>query len=307
MSPETIRGMGGAGNAVLFSQRFAGSLSPAGWVCMIRIRNLHKRFGRTVILDGLNLDVAPGETHVVIGRSGEGKSVLLKHVCALLAPDRGSIEVEKRPIIAGDRESVQFVRSKVAMVFQNSALFDSMTVRENVGFALDERGELPAAEIDAIVEKLLEEVNLPGTGRLFPSELSGGMRKRIGLARSLAPKPEIILYDEPTTGLDPITTDIINDLIVQTKDHFGVTSIVVTHDMRSAYKIGDRISMLYEGQILFTGTPDEVRHTDNPFVRQFVEGLATGPITDKDQAAVTERAEAASARAASTSSGRPHA
>lgn len=258
---------------------------------MISIQNVAKRFGPKVVLRDVSLQIERGETHVVIGRSGEGKSVLLKHVCALLPHDSGRIDVEGVEVEMWNRRSVQHVRSRVSMVFQTAALFDSMSVRENVGFYLDERGEKSPEEIDEIVRRLLEEVNMSGTEALLPAELSGGMRKRIGLARALAPEPDIVLYDEPTTGLDPVTTDIINELILQTQRRHGVTSIVVTHDMKSAYKVGDRISMLYLGRIIFTGTPDEVRNTDDPFVRQFIEGLAEGPITDQDQESLAASAK----------------
>jgi len=272
---------------------------------VIRITNLHKSFGAKKVLQGLSLEIAAGETHAIIGRSGDGKSVLLKHICALLAPDSGEIEVAGRRLDLRDRDSVRFVRSKVGMVFQYAALFDSMSVRENIGFALDETSRKSEQEIDQIVARLLDEVNLPGTEPLLPAELSGGMRKRIGLARALAPEPEIILYDEPTTGLDPVTTDIINALILQTQQRHGVTSIVVTHDMKSAYKVGNRISMLYEGKILFTGTPRDFQETPNPYVRQFVDGLASGPITDKDQEQVLQRAYEAAGHAGHTKPSKP--
>jgi len=270
----------------------------------IRIQDVAKRFGRNHVLRGADLDVEPGETHAVIGRSGEGKSVLLKLVCALLPYDAGRIEVEGHRVSMNDRKSIRHVRSRVSMVFQTAALFDSMTVRENVGFYLDERGEKKQGEIDEIVRRLLEEVHMAGTESLLPAELSGGMRKRIGLARALAAEPAIVLYDEPTTGLDPVTTDVINDMILQTKRLRGVTSIVVTHDMKSAYKVGDRISMLYEGRILMTGTPDQIRNTTNPYVRQFIEGVAEGPITDDDQAHLTASATQAGSEPKGSTEGR---
>lgn len=253
---------------------------------MISVRELYKSFGKKVIYRGLNLEVVKGETHVIIGRSGEGKSVLLKHICGLLEPDAGEVEVAGRRVDVDDPKSLTHIRSKVSMVFQAAALFDSMTVRENVGFYLDERGEWPRRRIDDRVREILAEVNLPDTEDLLPSEMSGGMRKRVGLARALAMDPEIVLYDEPTTGLDPVTSDVINDLIIATRDRRNVTSIVVTHDMKSAFKVGDRVSMLYEGQLLFTGTPDELRASDDPIVQQFIAGEAEGPITNNEQSRV---------------------
>ena len=246
---------------------------------MIRLEGLRKRFGPKVVLDGLDLAVDPGETRVVIGRSGEGKSVLLKHIIGLIEPDAGSIEIDGTALDLRNKESVERVRRMVGMLFQSAALFDSLTVRDNVAFGLVEHRRISAAEIDRVVGEKLELVNLPGTGRLMPSELSGGMKKRVGLARALAPGPKVMLYDEPTTGLDPINADAINDLILDMQRKLGVTSVVVTHDMTNAYKVADRISMLHQGRIIETGTPDAIRETANPIVRQFVLGLAEGPIT----------------------------
>ncbi|MCB2156988.1 ATP-binding cassette domain-containing protein [bacterium] len=249
---------------------------------MIQLDNVHKAFGPKLIYRGLDLDVEEGETHVIIGRSGEGKSVLLKHICGLIGPDNGRVIVDGREISIWDKESIHHVRERVTMVFQMGALFDSLTVRQNVGFALDQRKKRSTAEIDRLCQELLEEVNLPDTGHLLPAELSGGMRKRVGLARGLAAEPKIILYDEPTTGLDPVTSEVINELIVRTNHRHGMTAIVVTHDMKSAYKIADRISMLYEGRIIFTGTPEEIRRTSDPVVQQFICGEARGPITQTE-------------------------
>ena len=246
---------------------------------MIQIVGLKKQFGKKIVLDGVDLWVECGETRVVIGRSGEGKSVLLKHVIGLMEPDEGIVTVSGIRLDWRKRQSLAQVRSLVGMLFQGSALFDSMNVRNNIAFALEEQNRLDPAEIDRIVEEKLELVNLRGAGHLMPSELSGGMKKRVGLARALATNPQVMLYDEPTTGLDPITADVINKLIRDMQHKLGVTSIVVTHDMTSAYKVGDRISMLHRGQIIETGTPDEIRNTSNPMVRQFVLGLAEGPIT----------------------------
>jgi phospholipid/cholesterol/gamma-HCH transport system ATP-binding protein len=247
---------------------------------MIRLENIHRRFGPKAVLRGVDLEVERGESRVVIGRSGEGKSVLLRHICGLIWPDRGRVFVEGRELRRGDTEAISFMREKVNMLFQSAALFDSLDVRGNVGFSLDERGALAREEIDARVAECLALVNLPGREALMPSELSGGMRKRVGLARALITRPDIMLYDEPTTGLDPITADMINDLIVEMKGRLGVTSLVVTHDMASAYKVADRISMLADGAIILTGTPEEIRNSDDPRVRQFIEGRAEGPLTE---------------------------
>lgn len=246
---------------------------------MIRISGLKKRFGPKVVLDGVDLSIERGETRVVIGRSGEGKSVLIKHIIGLLEPDEGTVEVDGIRLDWRKRESLVRVRSMVGMLFQGAALFDSLNVHDNVAFALVEQGRLGSAEIDRIVQEKLELVNLPGVGHLMPAELSGGMKKRVGLARALAAGPQVMLYDEPTTGLDPINADAINKLLHDMQRKLEVTSVVVTHDMTSAYEVADRISMLHLGRIIETGTPEEIRATGNPLVRQFVLGLAEGPIT----------------------------
>ncbi len=250
---------------------------------MIEMTDIHKSFGEKVIYRGLNLSIRKGETHAVIGRSGEGKSVLLKHLCGLLAPDRGEVVVDGVKVDMNDKDSLRHIRKRVTMVFQMGALFDSLTVRENVGFFQDNLGGMEPAAITRLCDDLLDEVNLPGTGHLLPAELSGGMRKRVGLARALAVQPEIILYDEPTTGLDPVTTDVIGELIQKTSRAHGVTSVVVTHDMKSAYKVADRISMLYEGEIVFSGTPSQIQDSENPVVHQFIHGYAHGPITETEE------------------------
>jgi len=238
-----------------------------------------KRFGPKVVLDGLDLSVERGETRVVIGLSGVGKSVLLKHIIGLIRPDAGTIEVGGTRLDWRKKETLAQVRSMIGMLFQGAALFDSFNVHDNVAFGLTEQGRLPMAEIDRIVEEKLDLVNLHGVNSLMPAELSGGMKKRVGLARALATSPEVMLYDEPTTGLDPINADAINTLIREMQRKLQVTSIIVTHDMTSAFEVGDRISMLHLGQIIETGTPDEIRNSANPIVRQFVLGLAEGPIT----------------------------
>jgi len=246
---------------------------------VIRISGLKKRFGPKVVLDGVDLSIERGETRVVIGRSGEGKSVLIKHIIGLLEPDEGTVEVDGIRLDWRKKESLVRVRSMVGMLFQGAALFDSLNVHDNVAFALVEQGRLGSAEIDRIVQEKLELVNLPGVGHLMPAELSGGMKKRVGLARALAAGPQVMLYDEPTTGLDPINADAINKLLHDMQRKLEVTSVVVTHDMTSAYEVADRISMLHLGRIIETGTPEEIRATGNPLVRQFVLGLAEGPIT----------------------------
>lgn len=252
---------------------------------MIRIAGLKKRFGNKMVLDGVDLSIERGETRVVIGRSGEGKSVLLKHVIGLLRPDAGDLQVNGITLNWRKKETLARVREIIGMLFQGAALFDSLNVHDNVAFALIEQGRMSEAEIDRVVEEKLDLVNLRGVGRLMPAELSGGMKKRVGLARALATDPAVMLYDEPTTGLDPINADAINKMIRDMQRKLGVTSIVVTHDMTSAYNVGDRLSMLHQGQIIETGTPDEIRATSNPAVRQFILGLAEGPITAEALAA----------------------
>ena len=245
---------------------------------MIEVRGLKKRLGHKQVLDGLDLDVEQGETVVVLGPSGTGKSVLLKHMIGLMQPDAGSIRVDGKEIVGMDEPGLDRVRLKFGMLFQGAALFDSMTVGENVGLGLTEHSNLPPAEIRRRVTERLGWVGLKDVEQMKPASLSGGMRKRVGLARALAMDPEIILYDEPTTGLDPITGDVINQLIRALQHQLGVTSVVVTHDLMSAYKVGDRLAMLYQGRVVFIGTPDEVRETDHPMVRQFIEGSSVGPI-----------------------------
>lgn len=245
---------------------------------MIRIRGLSKRLGGKRVLHGLDLDIASGETLVVIGRSGTGKSVLLKHIIGLMAPDAGSIEIEGENIVGMPEARINEVRMRFGMLFQGAALFDSMSVGENVGLALREHRLAPRDQIDGIVSERLSWVGLKGVGDMKPSSLSGGMRKRVGLARAIAIDPAYILYDEPTTGLDPITADAINELIRSLQKRLGVTSIVVTHDMTSAYHVGDRIAMLNDGRVVFEGTIDETRNTTDPMVKQFIQGSREGPI-----------------------------
>ncbi|UCF30292.1 MAG: ABC transporter ATP-binding protein [bacterium] len=247
----------------------------------IRVRDLSKSFGDKVVLDGVNLDLWPGESVVVIGGSGVGKSVLIKCIIGILTPDGGTIEIDGKSITGLNPGEMDNVRRKFGMLFQYAALFDSLAVWENVGFSYIQHSRLSEREIRHLSEEKLRMVGLPGILDLMPSELSGGMRKRVGLARAIAVEPEIIFYDEPTTGLDPIRADAINDLIISLREELHVASITITHDMVSAYKIADRIAMLYRGKIIADGTPDEIRSSDNPYVQQFIHGQAQGPITDE--------------------------
>ena len=246
---------------------------------MIEITNLHTSFGSQQVLRGVNLTIKKGESMTVIGGSGSGKSVLMKHIIGLLFPDKGAVKVEGKVLNSLDEEGLNEIRKKFGMLFQGAALFDSLNVWENVGFGLKQHTKKSDKEIRAIATEKLALVGLKNVEDKMPVDLSGGMKKRVGLARAIAMDPEIILYDEPTTGLDPITADAINDLIVDLRKKLGVTSVAITHDMQSAYKISDRIAMLYKGEIQETGTPDEIRSTTNPIVKQFITGSAVGPIT----------------------------
>jgi len=247
----------------------------------ISARDLKKSFGAKVVLDGVDLDVHDGESVVVIGQSGVGKSVLLKCVIGILKPDSGTIQIDGSVITDPGFRGIDEIRRKFGMLFQYAALFDSLTVWENVGFGLLQHSAMKPARIRELAEEKLRMVGLPGILDLMPSELSGGMRKRVGLARAIAMDPEILLYDEPTTGLDPIRSDSINDLIIQLREELGIASITITHDMVSAYKIADRIAMLFGGKIIAAGTPEEFRSSDNPYVQQFIHGRAEGPIKDE--------------------------
>jgi len=246
--------------------------------CLIRIENLYKTFGPNKVIDGLTLSIGQGESIAIIGQSGTGKSVLLKHLIRLLSPDQGRIFFDGQDIAKLHGDDLVAMRRRYGMLFQSAALFDSLTVSENVGLGLFESGKYLQSEIDIIVQDKLDMVGLSSSADSYPAELSGGMRKRVGLARAIAASPEVLLYDEPTTGLDPITADVINDLIVSLNQRLLVTSIAVTHDMTSAFKIAERIVMLYQGRIEFDGTPEQIRISSNPVVRQFVTGRASGPI-----------------------------
>jgi len=245
---------------------------------MIEIRGLSKSFGPLRVLSGVDLDVRRGESMVVIGGSGTGKSVLIKHIIGLLSPDAGTLLVDGQDVTAMGTNDLNLLRRRFGMLFQGAALFDSLSVWENVGFAYLQHTHLHDEEIRNIASEKLRMVGLRGVENKMPSELSGGMKKRVGLARAIAMDPDIVLYDEPTTGLDPIMADVINELIIELKQRLKVTSVAITHDMTSAYKIADRIAMLYEGRIVLTGTVDEIRGTENSLVRQFVTGSAEGPI-----------------------------
>ncbi|MEW6607618.1 MAG: ABC transporter ATP-binding protein [bacterium] len=239
---------------------------------MILITDLWKNFGETQVLKGVNIQINKGEVIVIIGRSGCGKSVLLKHIIGILKPDKGKIEIFGKDIAKVKENELNQIRRKFGMLFQGAALFDSLTVRENVGFFLDEHTKLNNATISKIVSEKLKLVGLSGVENLMPCDLSGGMKKRVGLARAIAADPEIILYDEPTTGIDPIMATAINELIKDLQAKLSLTSIVVTHDMTSAYQIADRIAMLEDGKIIEDGTPEEIRNTKKPVVKQFITG-----------------------------------
>jgi len=245
---------------------------------MIELKDIYKSFEGKDVLRGVNLKVEKGDSVVVIGGSGSGKSVLLKHIIGLLKPDSGTVMIDSTDISQLDEEGLHDIRKKFGMLFQSAALFDSMKVWENVGFGLKRLTQLTDTEIKEIAVQKLKMVGLVGVEDIMPSELSGGMRKRVGLARAIAMTPEILLYDEPTTGLDPIMADAINDLIIKMREELHVTSVTITHDMKSAYKIADTIAMLYNGVIIAEGSPEEIEHTSDPIVKQFVEGSATGPI-----------------------------
>jgi phospholipid/cholesterol/gamma-HCH transport system ATP-binding protein len=247
---------------------------------MIVLENLSKSFGGHQVLSGLSLDIPDGQNTVVIGASGSGKSVTLKLIVGLLEPDGGRVLVDDENVPELDRDQLAALRGRIGYVFQFAALFDSMTVAENIRLGLVKRG-FDEAQIRQRVEESLAVVDLTGTEEKFPSELSGGMRKRVGIARAIALKPRYILYDEPTTGLDPVTSAVMDQLIMRTRD-LGVTGLVVTHDMRSAFSVGDRVAMLYQGSIQQVGTVEEIQNSDDPVVRQFIEGRP-GPVLVQPQ------------------------
>lgn len=238
----------------------------------IQLTGVHKAFGSKQILRGLDLEVEEGETVALVGFSGAGKSVTLKHIAGLLMPDQGSVVVDGNEVPKMKREDLYRLRLEMGYVFQFAALFDSMTIGDNVAMGLRKKGGIAEADIRDRVAESLGRVGLDGFERRFPAELSGGQKKRAGLARAIAYRPKYLLYDEPTSGLDPVTTEVIDRLIIKMKEDLGVTSLVITHDMKSAYAISDRIAMLFEGRVVEVGTPDQIRRTDNRIVRGFVEG-----------------------------------
>jgi len=249
---------------------------------MIRIIGLEKSFGKNKVLRGVDLEIKTGETITVMGGSGAGKSVLIKHVVGLLKPDKGRIFVDDAEVTKLEEEKLFQVQKRFGYLFQGGALFDSLTVAENVGFGLfNLRPDLAKHWKDVVSEKLMLVGLDPQVGDLKPAELSGGMKKRVGLARAIAYEPDYILYDEPTTGLDPIMSDVINELILALQKKLKVTSIVVTHDLKSAYKVSNRIAMIYEGRIVTVGNPEQIQKTSDPLVKQFITGSSEGPIKMK--------------------------
>ena len=242
---------------------------------MIRFNGVRKAFGGKSVLDGFTLDIPDGQTTVLLGYSGTGKSVALKHIVGLLEPDAGEVWVDGLNVPELPRRELYELRSRIGYVFQFAALFDSFTIGENVAMGLRKQGELDEREIVHRVDEALDLVDLPGVNDRYPAELSGGMRKRVGIARAIALRPKYILYDEPTTGLDPVTSAIIDQLMVRMREKLHVTGIVITHDMRSAYTVGTRIAMLYQGRVRWEGTIDEIQRATDPVVRQFIEGRPT--------------------------------
>ncbi|RJX35272.1 MAG: ABC transporter ATP-binding protein [Desulfarculus sp.] len=245
---------------------------------IIQIVDLHKSFRSQHVLRGLDLGIPRGQTTVIIGRSGGGKSVLLKHMIGLIKPDKGQVLLDGQDLAAMHDRKLNQVRRRFGMLFQNAALFDSMNVLDNIAFPLREHSKLPPERVAQVVAEKLSLVGLPGVEDKMPDELSGGMRKRVGLARAIALEPEIILYDEPTTGLDPIMTDAINRLIMNTQAKLGVTSVVISHDIEGALRIAHHIAMLYQGRIIAQGTPEEIKGSGDEVVQQFIHGRAEGPI-----------------------------
>jgi phospholipid/cholesterol/gamma-HCH transport system ATP-binding protein len=241
---------------------------------MIEVCDLAKSFGSLPVLQGVSFCIDKGESVVIIGRSGGGKSVLLKHLVALLKPEAGEVRIEGENIVPMNERELLRVRRKFGMLFQGAALFDSMTVAENVGFAFRRDRSMPDGQIAEKVAEVLEMVDLPGTENKKPAELSGGMKKRVGLARAIIYQPQIVLYDEPTTGLDPLVADSIDQLILRVRDRLHVTTVVVTHDMRSARRLGQRILMLHDHKIYASGTADEIFKSEDPIVRRFIEGVS---------------------------------
>ncbi|MHC4223261.1 MAG: ABC transporter ATP-binding protein [Planctomycetota bacterium] len=248
---------------------------------MIRLEGVTKRFNDAEVLRDCTLEVQEGETLVVIGSSGTGKSTLLRTIIGLTRPDSGSVYIDGQDVHALSRRSLAELRSRIGYLFQSGALINWLTGGENVALPLVENRRLPPAGVAERVDRALDIVGLAGTTRLKPDQLSGGMRKRVGLARSLISNPEIILYDEPTTGLDPVTAHIIDQLIVDLRAKLGVTSVVVSHDMEGVYRVADRVAMLYDGRVIAMGTPEDFRTSVDPIVRQFVSGALEGPLSER--------------------------
>lgn len=246
---------------------------------IIEIKEIYKRFGSQEVLKGLSLNIPKGLVTVIIGRSGGGKSVLLKHIIGLLKPDAGQIIFDGIDMVSADEKTLQNIRKRFGMLFQEGALFDSLNLEDNIGFPLFEHTKLSDKEIYERVREVMAMVGLTGAEKKFPSEISGGMRKRAGLARAIISKPEVILFDEPTSGLDPIMSATIDNLIVDIQKRLNVTCIVISHDIKSTFRIAHKIAMLYEGRIIAEGTPEEMKSFDNAYLRQFIEGLTEGPMT----------------------------
>ena len=247
----------------------------------IRLHALVKSFGAKRVLDGLDLQVAPAESLVILGGSGSGKSVLLKHIIGLLRPDSGTVEVDGTDLNALDNRELTRFRRKFGMAFQEGALFDSMSVASNIAFPLRRLTDLPSARVRARVDECLSLVRLEGQGDKLPSELSGGMRRRVGFARAIAHQPEILLFDEPTTGLDPVTAAQIEEVILEINDRLKATLVIITHDLQGAFRVGDRLAMLHQGKIIASAPPAEFQRLDDPRVKQFLRGEAHGPLSDR--------------------------
>ena len=248
----------------------------------ISLQDLHKSFDGRPVLKGMSVNVADGESLVIVGGSGTGKSVTLKHIIGLIKPDKGRVLIAGEDITAMKDVELNRFRRHFGMAFQEGALFDSMSVFENIAFPLRRHTKMKEPEIRARVEECLEDVHLHGVDKKRPSELSGGMRRRVGFARAISLKPDILLFDEPTTGLDPVISDVVADLILEMDQKLGTTTVTITHDMKVAFKIADRVAMLCNGKIIEEGTPEEFQASTNPIVRQFIEGRAEGPLTDMD-------------------------